>query len=275
MINGWNCEKYVKDCLNSIFSQTEGDYDYCVYIIDDGSTDKTYSELLKYKKRFKHKIKLYKNDVNKGAAFSRFKVLKGLKNSDTVVVLLDLDDYLDKDTFKIISEKYLNGQNIKMTIGEFISTDGVKYVNGYYDNNTIDEQTYSKHSKFKVPALRTFKSELIKPLVKELFLNPNGKWLMSCTDVALMISLMKQLKSENIQIIKQSLYIYRKKRRDNTVGRFSSKKKRVLFKRIVDRLEKIIYKDGKYNIVDYPPKQNRKNTNYNRLITRSKNRRRV
>ena len=46
LVSGWNCEPYVKDCLESIKNQTFKDF--TVMVVNDASTDQTESEIKKH-----------------------------------------------------------------------------------------------------------------------------------------------------------------------------------------------------------------------------------
>ena len=200
-----------------------------------------------------------------GAAYSRFKVLKELQDSNTIIVLVDLDDALQNSALKIVADTYRANENVKLTIGEFKSMNGSKYINGYYNEETVNNQTYHKVKNFKCPALRTFKSEMIKALDKKLFHDHKGKWLMGCTDVALMISLMKQLTYDEISYIRKPIYFYRKTRRNNTIGRFSAKEKKKLFRQITQRLGQTKFENGQYTIANYSSLKNIKGTKNTRI----------
>jgi len=52
----YNCEKYLKKCIESIINQTYKDLE--LILVDDGSTDNSYDICLEYKKRYKNIIVL-------------------------------------------------------------------------------------------------------------------------------------------------------------------------------------------------------------------------
>lgn len=86
----YNCEKYIKRCLDSIISQNFIDYE--IIIIDDGSTDHSYEKI---KHLLKNKnINYFKKD-NGGLSSVRnygIKVAKG-----TYILNIDGDDYISKN----------------------------------------------------------------------------------------------------------------------------------------------------------------------------------
>lgn len=95
----YNGEKYIDRCVTSVVNQTYNDWE--MYIIDDGSTDKTADLLEKYKQdvRF-HLIR----KENEGAGQARNYGLELISNPESYVVFLDSDDYLKENYFEILSQ---------------------------------------------------------------------------------------------------------------------------------------------------------------------------
>lgn len=60
----YNCEKYLKQSVDSILNQTFEKWE--LIMCDDGSTDCTYEIALEYEKKFPNKIKVIKNEKNLG-----------------------------------------------------------------------------------------------------------------------------------------------------------------------------------------------------------------
>ena len=81
---------------------------YEIIYIDDGSTDDTIIKLNSYKKKNKINIKIYKNKINKGSAYSLKKGIKLCKKKFLIIQMVDrcyvLDNFLKK------KEKLLNGE---------------------------------------------------------------------------------------------------------------------------------------------------------------------
>ena len=93
----YNVEKYIKRCLDSVFNQTEKDYE--VIVIDDGCTDDSIDIVRKY-------------DVEiitiKHASVSHARNLGVEKAKGEYLIFLDSDDYWDKDLLKNISKSLYN-----------------------------------------------------------------------------------------------------------------------------------------------------------------------
>ncbi|WP_066157499.1 glycosyltransferase family 2 protein [Halalkalibacter krulwichiae] len=81
----YNCEKYIKDALNSIVNQSYSNLD--ILIVDDGSTDNS----LEIVKSFDDpRIRIVENPENKGIPYTRNKGLKNAKGK--YMAIMDADD---------------------------------------------------------------------------------------------------------------------------------------------------------------------------------------
>lgn len=99
----YNVENYLERCLESVINQTF--YDIEIIIVNDGSTDKSYEIMNKYKEIDK-RIKIINQD-NKGVCNARNKALKHVESN--YVIFLDADDSIEKEMIeklysKIVSE---------------------------------------------------------------------------------------------------------------------------------------------------------------------------
>lgn len=117
----YNCERFISQCVNSCLNQTYNNIE--IIVVDDGSTDNTYSILT----NFKEKIVLLKQE-NKGAPKARN---EGLKIADgEFIKFLDGDDELLSDAIEkqvCQSLKYKEADNT-IIYGELrrINEDGSK-----------------------------------------------------------------------------------------------------------------------------------------------------
>lgn len=95
----YNAEKYVRRCIESIRVQTYSDWE--LLLVDDGSTDNSFSILKEYEKEDKRITAIHQKNAGAGAARNR-----GLSAvSGEYVVFVDADDYIEKNYFELLSCK--------------------------------------------------------------------------------------------------------------------------------------------------------------------------
>ena len=86
----YNCEKYIKQCLDTIFRQEMNESEFEVIVIDDGSKDSGYSLASEYAKR--HQNVLVVKQENQGVACARNNALE--KATGDYITFVDADDML-------------------------------------------------------------------------------------------------------------------------------------------------------------------------------------
>ena len=88
----WNGEKYIKDCLNSVFNQTYSNLE--ILIRDNNSEDRTVQYIKDIKKRHKN-LKFFLNPKNVGFAIGHNQTIK--KSKGDFILCLNQDVVLNKD----------------------------------------------------------------------------------------------------------------------------------------------------------------------------------
>lgn len=101
IVPAYNMEKYIKRTLDSIKKQSFKDYE--VIVIDDGSTDKT----VEVAKKAKVKVIEHKHA---GLSVVRNAAIKEAKGD--YIVMLDSDDWWDKDLLKKLDESSKNDADV-------------------------------------------------------------------------------------------------------------------------------------------------------------------
>lgn len=96
----YNVEEYINTCLGSLFKQTYKEFE--VIIIDDGSTDNTFSIAKKYELMFDY-CTIVKQDVNTGVSIARNKGIELAKGK--YILFIDADDFVADDYLETI-DKY-------------------------------------------------------------------------------------------------------------------------------------------------------------------------
>ena len=96
----YNVEKYLHICINSVLKQTYGDFE--AICIDDASTDSS-PEILEYFAQKDSRIKIIKNETNKGLGPSRNVGIEAAKGK--YILFLDSDDWYSFNTLETLVEE--------------------------------------------------------------------------------------------------------------------------------------------------------------------------
>jgi len=215
VVVGYNCEKWVAKCLKSIQNQEETEWK--AVAIDDGSTDRTFKELLKFKSD--ERFKLVDWPKNQGAAFQRYNALQLHEYQDEdIIFLVDMDDWLAHDNVlnRVLAE-YRKGAHC--TFGSYVTTDGQKSAYNFHKDNILQTE-YFRGRAWCWWHPRTFKYHLCKHLTPEWFQWPDGEWIRICTDVALLQPIAERCRYPHIHFIKDRLYMYNNKTGNSARDRY-------------------------------------------------------
>ena len=96
----YNVEDYLYVCINSVLKQAYQDFE--IICIDDASTDSSL-EILEYFAKKDSRIKILKNDSNRGPGFSRNRGLEVAQGK--YISFLDGDDWFSHDALDILIKK--------------------------------------------------------------------------------------------------------------------------------------------------------------------------
>ena len=96
----YNVEKYLHVCLNSLLYQTYQNFE--IICIDDASSDSSL-EILEYFTKKDPRIKIIKNDSNRGQGYSRNRGLELAQGK--YISFLDADDWFSPNAFEILIKK--------------------------------------------------------------------------------------------------------------------------------------------------------------------------
>ncbi len=115
-----NDSKYIKEAMSSIVNQTYKNLD--IVVVDDFSTDETVSIVNSFNDP---RIRIFRNDSNRGAAYSRNRAIKECKGE--YISFLDGDDIWDlTKTEKQIDYMLANGYVFCSCFYSFIASDGTQ-----------------------------------------------------------------------------------------------------------------------------------------------------
>ena len=135
----YNCEKYIKQCLDTIFRQEMNESDFEVIVIDDGSKDSGYSLASEYAKR-QQNILVIKQE-NQGVACARNNALE--KATGDYVTFVDADDMLVSGSLStLIKIAVENKADIVKATHKEVPEDAVcKDFSSSHDNGSIHVMT--------------------------------------------------------------------------------------------------------------------------------------
>ncbi len=108
LIANYNNEKYLEECLNSVFHQTYTNWE--IIIVDDASTDNSKSIYKKYKKD--NRVKIFYNKKNKGCGYTKNKCVQLATGS--ICGFLDPDDLLTDSALSIMVQKHIENPIISL-----------------------------------------------------------------------------------------------------------------------------------------------------------------
>lgn len=113
----YNVEEYIEKCLDSVFNQTEKDFE--VIVVNDGTRDKSMDIVKKYQ------VKII-NQKNQGLSAARNKGVE--EASGEYIIFLDSDDYLEKNLLREIKESLKNDPDlVRFQIKETYPDKEIKY----------------------------------------------------------------------------------------------------------------------------------------------------
>lgn len=236
--SGFNCEKYVQKCIHSINRQTNKNF--LAVIIDDGSSDKTGFEVLRYTSPLQGFVAEISR-FNYGAARRRYDAIKEYSESpDDVIIFIGLDDELKPNALARIEEEYKRGK--WCTYGNWINQLGKMLPPGFlkFDEATHKDRNYRK-VKFRATAPNTFKRFLFDQLTEDEF-KLDGEWIKATTESHLMFSCLEMSGESKIGMITDPIYLYNQGRRDNAKNRLGSSYQDAIYKDVINRPKKPLLK---------------------------------
>ncbi len=207
VIPAYNAEAYLADALESVVSQ-KTEYTYCVFLIDDGSTDKTFDICESYKSRENFYVI---HQENGGFSDARNQGLKTILGQ--YVMFLDSDDLLVEGAVQaLLDTAYKNHADIVQG-GSYALYDGHRTVR----NRCSGEEKVDAEKAFEGMAwAKVYRSELFKDIRF-----PKDFWFEDTITCFLLYPLCK-----TAYVIPNMAYVYRMHQKSIT-HTFSGRKKTV------------------------------------------------
>jgi glycosyltransferase involved in cell wall biosynthesis len=194
----WNAERYIKKCIESIKKQKDENFE--VYIIDDLSDDYT-NEIIRKEISDDSRFKLITN-TEKKYKLRNLDDLISTFDDDDIVIELDGDDYLFDDSVVGDIQNVYSNDNVWLTNGSFVYTNGTPGFSSKCNPQTIRTDT------FTFSHLRTWKSFLWKQIPKSYLQLSNGEYFKSAPDTAYSFALLELAGNENYVFLPKIYYVY-------------------------------------------------------------------
>lgn len=214
----YNDEKYLKKCIDSILNQTIGIENIELILVDDNSTDKSYSIIQKYKKQYSNNIIIQKLEENSGYGGKPRNVGIELA-SGKYLMFSDADDFFAEDAL----EKMYNA--IEQKESDFIISNW-NYTNAtgkIWDKPVFDNERFEN---FKLDindykdSFWVMNSSMCNKIFRRKFINDNKiRCLENVPGEDSYFSMTAFLNSENVYYINDITYFYRqrnKKKKDSS-----------------------------------------------------------
>lgn len=202
----YNVEKYLKQCLDSVFHQSYKSIQ--VIIVNDGSTDNSKNIIVGYKENYNF---IYLEQQNKGVSEARNLALKYV-NGD-YILFVDPDDYLEIDCLELMHNKAIK-TNSDIVIASYTSIfdDDIKGMDFSYkiqlDENIIYNNVQIINKMLDLNILGYLWNKLFKTtLCNKVKLNfESSRYVQDWLPVFIQVS-----EANTISFIDKSLYNYRQR----------------------------------------------------------------
>ena len=241
----YNTEMYLETAILSVLMQTNGDFE--LICIDDCSTDSSL-DILKRFSTLDSRIKLLKNDVNRGLSYNRNRALEVAKGD--YIFFLDSDDWISLNTLEIL-QSVVETNDVDMVIFKFITywEDLNNFsIEPFYDMKFMDKfigkvfnhYDLDPNSLFDIPGASCNKLYSKDFLTKRDFKFPEG---LIFEDVAVFFENM--IKANKIYLVNE--YLYNRRRRKNSITTSTGKKLLDSIEIAKDLINVFIHDDEIYN----------------------------
>jgi len=203
----YNSERYINNCIESVVSQ---DYDnYEMIVIDDASTDNTYNIAKQWES---DKIKVIRNEENKGAVRNQIESIRKYCKEDDIVMFLDGDDSFINDNEILHFYNNLYDGTTEFTYGSCYSmVDRIPLIAQNYPEEIKQKKEYRKYKfNWNMPYthLRTFKAGLLNNIDDSNFQDENKNWYKAGGDGSIFYSLIEQADPDKVKVVSDILYNY-------------------------------------------------------------------
>jgi glycosyltransferase involved in cell wall biosynthesis len=206
----YNSEKYIPKCIASVLAQ---DYEnYHVYIINDASTDLTGKISDVIQEHNPDRITVIHNTENQGAVHNQITTIKKYCDPESVIMLLDGDDWLANDPAIFNKYNAIYQSGAQYTYGSCWSlADNIPLIAQPYPPEVLANKTYRDYKfnwNMPYPHLRTFVTNLVTDLPDSVFQDNQGNWYGPGGDNATFYNIIEQADPEHVVCIPDVVYVY-------------------------------------------------------------------
>ena len=201
----YNGQPWIGRCMSSVRNQTYKNYVHIV--VDDASTDKTYTEMEIHEHE---RVRLYRNDENvKWVRNALMFLNNSVLGEEDVVVILDGDDWLAHNEVLSWLHQIYTLSKAWMTYSLFEYPDGKRDSSwiGQYSTEVLMDRTF-RDDVWRFTHLRTFKAFLWNALDKDDLRGPDGNYTPYTYDQALLFPMLEMCPYGTIKFIDNVLYVY-------------------------------------------------------------------
>lgn len=206
----YNDEKYLKTCIESVINQTFGFENIQLILVDDNSSDKSFSIAQKYQEKYPNNIiaiSLEKNSGNGGIPRNRGIELATGK----YLTFSDADDFFDKNAFTIMYNA-IESKNADFVTTNWIYADdkGNPWEKPVFDLERFDDFKLDINDYDKT--FYIMNSSMCNKIFKREFVNKyNIRCLENIPGEDTYFSMKAFLNAENVYYIKDITYYYRQR----------------------------------------------------------------
>lgn len=221
IICGWNCEKTLERCIDSILHQDYKNFETTCII--DFSTDSSSSMGMGFWENGKINRLFFSRPRKFLVENTVHAIEKSDANPNDVIVLVDADDwFFDGQALRMVSQYYMADPGLQLTYGTYVnySTGKIsKVCRPYRPKENI------RKAPWRASHLKTFRYSLFKQIPLD-YLKHKGEFFKYSADRAFMIPMIELAGRTKIKFIPEILYVYNDKYPGNVHAKHRKEQKK-------------------------------------------------
>jgi glycosyltransferase involved in cell wall biosynthesis len=202
IIKARNCQDYIDRCIVETKRQLLSDWKMMIVI--DKSDDFTFSKAAKYYEKDKIEIHAMQDRM-----YGMFNIVYGIEQAhpkpEDIICIVDGDDcFSESDALNIVN-KYYAIYNCQITYGSFKRMSTGERCPSF---RRYDESLPVRAQNWNGSHLKTFRYKLWQKIPKNYLCDSAGNYIRYCDDMAFMFAMIELAGWNNVQQIKELLYMY-------------------------------------------------------------------